>query len=74
VDVFSLGIILYRLAFNGKSPFFESERKYNSINQYFKEMKYKKLVFPLNSSRSQELLDLIEKMLIINKDKRIGWK
>jgi serine/threonine-protein kinase ULK/ATG1 len=36
VDVFSLGIILYRLAFSGKSPFCEPGRTYHSVNQYFK--------------------------------------
>lgn len=36
VDVFSLGIILYRLAFRGRYPFFNPDRTYHSINEYFK--------------------------------------
>jgi serine/threonine protein kinase len=31
VDIFSLGIILYRLAFNGDYPFFQKGRRYRSV-------------------------------------------
>lgn len=74
VDVFSLGIILYRLAFKGKFPFFESGRTYHSVSEYFGELMIKKLTFPPNHNHSPELVHLIEKMLIKNKDDRIGWK
>lgn len=46
VDVFSLGIVLYRLAFEGKYPFFDQGRRYRSVGEYFNEMKLRKLVIP----------------------------
>jgi serine/threonine protein kinase len=36
IDVFSLGVVLYRLAFHGEFPFFDQGRKYRSINEYFR--------------------------------------
>lgn len=53
VDVFSLGIILYRMAFRGRFPFFEQGRTYHSINDYFKELMIKKLIFPQKHHRSK---------------------
>jgi serine/threonine protein kinase len=32
IDVFSLGIIAYRMAFKGEYPFFDQGRKYRHIN------------------------------------------
>lgn len=74
MDVFSLGIILYRLAFKGKFPFFENGRTYHSVSEYFKELMLKKLSFPTHHNRSADLVHLIEKMLTKNKDDRISWK
>lgn len=74
VDVFSLGIILYRMAFRGRFPFFEHGRTYHSVSDYFHELMIKKLVIPKNNNRSGELLNLIVKMLEKDKEKRIGWK
>ena len=34
----------------------------------------KKLVFPQKHHRSEELIELIEKMLQKNKEERVGWK
>ena len=59
IDVFSLGVVVYRLAFGGKYPFFDEGRKYRSMNDYFREMRLRKLVIPSNNGRSAELIDLI---------------
>lgn len=66
VDVFSLGVVIYKMAFNGQYPFFDQSRKYRSVNEYFKELNLRKLVIPKNN-RSETLVNLIEKML--TKDK-----
>lgn len=34
----------------------------------------KKLTFPAKHNRSSDLVHLIERMLVKNKDERIGWK
>jgi hypothetical protein len=65
--VFSLGVVLYKMAFNGQYPFFDQNRKYRSVNEYFKELLVRKLVIPLGYKRSQALINLIEKMLIKDK-------
>lgn len=62
------------MAFQGKYPFFDQNRKYRSINDYFKELMISKLKFPENHKRSATLVSLIEKMLNKDKEKRIGWK
>ena len=46
MDIFSLGVVLYKMAFEGKYPFFDQNRKYRSINDYFKELMISKLKFP----------------------------
>jgi serine/threonine-protein kinase ULK/ATG1 len=74
VDVFSLGVVLYKMAFNGQYPFFDQNRKYRSVNEYFKELLVRKLVIPAQHKRSPVLVSLIEKMLIKDKEKRISWK
>jgi len=36
IDVFSLGVVLYRMAFKGEYPFFDQGRKYRSVAEYFR--------------------------------------
>jgi serine/threonine protein kinase len=74
VDVFSLGVVVYRLAFRGEYPFFDQGRKYRSINEYFRELKVKKMVIPEHHDRSPELIDLIKRMLDKDHNTRISWK
>ena len=51
------------MAFGGKFPFYDEGRKYRSVNEYFKELKLRKLMIPKGFDRSAELIDLIERML-----------
>lgn len=53
IDVFSLGVVVYRMAFKGEFPYFDQGRKYRSINEYFKELKVRKLTIPPNNGRSE---------------------
>lgn len=62
------------MAFRGRFPFFEQGRTYHSVHDYFKELMIKKLVFPQKHTRSEELIRLIQKMLLKDKEQRIGWK
>ena len=32
IDVFSLGVVLYKMAFNGKYPFFDEGRRYKATS------------------------------------------
>ena len=63
IDLFSLGVAVYRLAFRGELPFFDQGRRYRSINEYFRELKIRKLIIPEMSGRSPELIHLIKRML-----------
>ena len=58
-----MGVVVYRMAFGGKFPFYDEGRKYRSVNEYFKELKLRKLMIPKGFDRSAELIDLIERML-----------
>jgi serine/threonine protein kinase len=62
------------MAFKGEYPFFDQGRKYRSINEYFKELKIRKLIIPPNNGRSEDLVDLIKKMLCKDHEERISWK
>ena len=65
-DLWSLGIILYRLKF-GKSPFFGDTENalINNINEFVN--------LSLNSSGDEELDDLINKLLEKDYSKRLNW-
>jgi len=52
IDVFSLGIVLYRLAFNGIHPFYDPLKTLNSIEEYFDNLANIKLKFPKFPKRS----------------------
>jgi serine/threonine protein kinase len=56
IDIFSLGVVIYRLAFEGKFPFFDQNRKYRSMSEYFKELIHKKLIIPENHKYSPDLI------------------
>jgi serine/threonine protein kinase len=73
VDIFSLGIVLYRLAFKGSHPFYDETKRFKSIREYGYYMESCPLRFPSKHDRSKELIDLIKRMLEKDKDKRISW-
>ena len=74
IDVFSLGVVLYRLSYNGAHPFYQDSKVFNSIQQYFEHVAATPLKFPRYPKRSTELTELISKMLEKNAITRIGWK
>lgn len=53
IDVFSFGIVLYRMAFKGIHPFYDSSRRFNSIKDYGKYMETCLLKFPNKHTRSK---------------------
>jgi len=44
VDVFSLGCVIYQLAYDGLFPFFSQTKNYKSIDHYFEDMKKCELI------------------------------
>lgn len=53
VDVFSLGIVLYRMTFRGIHPFYDETRKFRSIKEYAKYMESCPLRFPKKHNKSE---------------------
>lgn len=74
VDVFSLGIVLYRMAFKGIHPFHDETKRFKSIREYGAHVESCPLRFPARHVRSKELVDLLKRMLEKDKDKRISWQ
>ena len=68
--MFSLGSVIYELAYDGNSPFFSKKDEYKSPYEYYEKRKTMKLVCaPRNKKgevRSQELRNLIYQMLEFN--------
>ena len=72
VDIWSLGVILYRLMFC-RFPFLDPNKKYD-INSVFEDIVSNKLIIPKTSKRSQDLVDICFRMLNKDKDKRMSWE
>lgn len=70
IDVFSFGIVLYRLVYRGEYPF---GMDFKSAEEYFETLMAKDIVIPKFPKRSEELVDLILRMLTKNPEKRISW-
>lgn len=58
LDVFSLGIVLYRMAYEGKYPYYDKNRQYRSVSEYFAQLKLLRLAIPSNN-RSDYLNQMI---------------
>jgi serine/threonine protein kinase len=78
VDIFSLGSVLYELAYDGEPPFFKKDDRYGSPDEYYRARKNKKLAVPARNKkgerRSEELCHLISRMLEFNEADRISWE
>jgi serine/threonine protein kinase len=78
VDVFSMGCVLYQLAYDGDSPFYSSSINFRSREDYFEHVKTAELILKQKNKkgepRSLELRQLISMMLEKNSSKRISWE
>jgi hypothetical protein len=61
--VFSLGIVVYRLSYNGIHPFFDGNNVFKSFEQYFSHVAKVTVKYPNYPKRSEELVTLISRML-----------
>lgn len=52
IDVFSLGTVLYRLAYNGAFPFFKQDMTFNEVSEYYQHLATAQLKFPNFPKRS----------------------
>ena len=73
IDVFSLGTILFRMAYKDTFPFYDPKRRYGNKEKYISLMLKTPLVFPIRPPRSAELKSLIASMLEKDKTIRISW-
>ena len=73
VDMFSLGIMLFRFAYS-EYPFYNASLKIHSVEQYFEHLKSAKLVFLKYPQRSEELTSLLKRMLQKQSADRLEWK
>ncbi|KAL4470920.1 hypothetical protein ABPG72_005954 [Tetrahymena utriculariae] len=73
VDMWSLGVILFRMLFKGQYPFLDPLIKYD-VPTALKHIQQKKLVIPSNPQRSPEIIDLVKRMLEKDESKRISWE
>ncbi|KAL4506413.1 hypothetical protein ABPG73_017147 [Tetrahymena malaccensis] len=73
VDMWSLGVILFRMLFKGQYPFLDPLIKYD-VPTALKHIQQKKLVIPSSPQRSAEIIDLVKRMLEKDESKRISWE
>lgn len=73
IDIWSLGIILYRMLYSGNYPFLIPGKKYNRETA-FMDIIGNDLIIPKTPKRSTELTDLLKIMLQKNPSNRIGWE
>ncbi|CAD8191587.1 unnamed protein product [Paramecium octaurelia] len=71
-DIYSLGIILYMMCYQGEKPVNVQDLK--DLNEFHERLKKDQfLSCPNNHRYSKEILNLIEKMIVYNPEKRITW-
>lgn len=39
VDIYSLGCVMYQLAYDGASPYYDESKNYKNVEDYFKQLK-----------------------------------
>ncbi|CAK64503.1 unnamed protein product (macronuclear) [Paramecium tetraurelia] len=72
-DIYSLGIILYMLCYQGEKPV--NVQDFKDLNEFHERLKKDQfLACPHNPRHSKEFLSLIEKMIVYNPEKRITWE
>ena len=74
VDMWSLGVILYKLLFSNKYPYLDPTEEDYDIHKVFRDIKQNQLTIPSRPKRSEELIQLCKRMLEKNPDKRISWE
>lgn len=67
-DIWSLGILLYEIIF-GYGPWI-----CRNLQAYKENVMRKPLAFPFNGKIGENTKDFIRKCLVVDEDKRIGWK
>lgn len=67
-DLWSLGVILFELLF-GMKPF-----KGNDTYEILRKIEYNAIKFPASKNLSENVIDLLSKLLNIDPKKRIGMK
>lgn len=73
VDMWSLGVILFRMMYGGVYPFLVGNKKYTR-DTAFQDILLNPLVFPKSPQRSQKLIDLVSRMLEKDPKKRLSWE
>lgn len=73
VDMWSLGIILYRMMYNSAYPFLDPSVKY-TVTSALRDIIHKKLDLPKAPARSIELKSLLMRMLEKSDATRISWE
>ena len=71
--MFSLGSVLYRLAYNGTYPYYDQKMNFNTISDYFTHLETAELKFPRYPKRSKEFEHMIQKMLRKDPADRLDW-
>jgi serine/threonine-protein kinase ULK/ATG1 len=74
VDMWSLGIVLYRMLFGGQFPFLNPNKKYGNREQAFNDILQSPLNIPKHPRRSHDLVELVSRMLEKDPNVRISWE